>query len=58
MIEERIYGLVARLILLLVPTRGRGRVSGEEAVRWENGYWTKDRQDLPYPEPRRLRAVR
>lgn len=33
------------------------RVDGVTAASWENGYYTRDRTDLPYPPPR-LRVIR
>lgn len=42
-------GLLRRLAYL--HRAHGGRLDGREAVAWENGYYTWDRTDLPYPAP-------
>jgi hypothetical protein len=51
-----IYRLIAWVIDAILPP-GKERVSGAEAVRWEVGYYTKNRMDLPYPDKSRLKVI-
>lgn len=42
--------MIARLFTRLSTARWRAdRVDGVTAASWENGYYTRNRTDLPYP---------